>query len=108
MLTATFHWLIGSPHAAVHTTPQSASGTRDTFVSWVDSASATRTIVVPSSPTTYVLHYATQYLLTTTSSSGGGIAPQPASVDGYYTAGTTVQLSPLPSSGFSLGGWQCD
>jgi hypothetical protein len=87
--------------------PASAAKTRYGFSSWSDGGAASHTITVPSTPTTYTATFATQYLLTTLGlpAGAGSVGPSPLSPDGYYNAGTAVQLTAAPSPNFQLLSW---
>jgi hypothetical protein len=77
------------------------SGTRYIFTGWSDGGADTHSIVAPSSPATYVASFATQYLVTAKAlpAFGGAVIVTPASKDGYYSAGSTVQVAAAPAFG---------
>ncbi|HUQ93276.1 MAG TPA: PQQ-dependent sugar dehydrogenase [Bryobacteraceae bacterium] len=86
------------------------AGTRLGFASWSDNGAATHDIVTPAVNTTYTATFTTQHLLTldASASSGlGSIAANPAT-DGFYNAGSSVQLTAIPAPGLQFGAWSGD
>ncbi len=93
-------WLVSSPIQP---------GARYVFQSWADSGSNPRTIVVPPSEATYTANINAQYQIIFTSSPAGAgtLTTSPVSPDGFYDAGTTVQVTPVAAFGYdfaSFGG----
>jgi List-Bact-rpt repeat protein len=105
----TFTWVSGASHTIATSTPQGSGGTRYAFASWSDAGAMSHT-VAPTTATTYTANFTTQYLLTTSVSPAGGgtISPNPSSVDGYYNAGTSVQLSAATNAGYAFLNWSGD
>lgn len=103
----TFTWLIGSKHTISIETQQATEGMRYVFAKWSDSGTESHTISVPSSATTYTADLTAQYRLTASASppNGGRIMASPASADGYYAAGTPVQLTANAAGGYRFAGW---
>jgi uncharacterized protein (TIGR03437 family) len=100
-----FYWYTGAQHTV--TWLNGAPGARYLFSGWTDGvAQNTRTIVVPSSPSTYTAMIGVQYLLTVASSPSlaGTVTVNPSSPDGYYNAGTTVQISAAAAAGYAVSG----
>ena len=95
-----FSWAPGSTHIVSAGSPQ-GSGTRHVFTNWSDGGAVTHSIVTPSAPATYLANFATQYLVTAKAwpSSTGAVILTPPSVDGYYPAGSTVQVAAMPARG---------
>jgi hypothetical protein len=106
----TFAWIPGSTHTISTTTPQSTVGTRYIFASWSDSGSISHTVTVPASSTSYIANFTTQYLLSAAASpaDGGTITLLPASADGYYNSGTSVQVTAAASTGFQFSDFTGD
>jgi hypothetical protein len=102
----TFQWVPGSSHTVNAASPQGSGGTRYSFFSWSDGGAQSHTIA-PTSAATYTANFTTQFLLTT-SGTGGSIGASPSSPDGYYTGGTSVQLTATPSSGQQFSSWSGD
>ena len=105
----TYSWLPGSSHSLGVSSPQ-GTNPRYVFSTWSDSGAAAHTITVPASAATYTATWAAQYLLTAAPSpaAGGSIAASPSSTDGYYAAGTSVQLLASAASGYQFTGWSGD
>lgn len=97
-----FNWAPGASHTV--STSSQGTGTRYLFANWSSGGAQTHSIVTPAAPTTYAASFATQYLLTTkVSPSGAGtIAVSPASADGYYNSGTSLQLKATPTANRKL------
>ena len=103
----TFSWVPGSSHTTSTTTPQGAGGTRYAFSNWSDGGLVSHTIITPSVPTTYTANFTTQYLLTNSIAppNSGVVSVNPTSPDGYYTSGTTVQLTATANRSYVFSGW---
>ena len=106
----TFQWQAQSMHTLVAVSPQGANGTRDEFLSWSDGGPQAHSIAAPASPGTYTATFAVQYLLITSASpaAGGTVTVSPASVDGYYNAGSTIQLTATANAGYLFSNWTGD
>ncbi|MFN7934141.1 MAG: hypothetical protein U0R19_12495 [Bryobacteraceae bacterium] len=90
-----FNWSQGSQHTIATTTPQTVGGTRFVFASWSDAGAISHTVTAPATATTYTANFTTQYLLTSSVSPNGAgtLTANPSSADGFYNAGTNVQLT---------------
>ena len=105
----TLSWVPGTSHTvAVAAQQPIATGSRYGFASWSDGQAPSHTIVAPAAASSFIASFTTQYLLTTAAApvDGGTIAADPASADGYYDAGASVQISaqgapPLAFSSYS-------
>jgi hypothetical protein len=95
---AAFNWVPGSSHTLATTSPQ-GTGTRYSFASWSDGGAQSHSVTAPSSAGTYTASFTTQYLLTTSVSptGSGTLTANPSSTDGYYNAGSSVQLTATAS-----------
>jgi len=106
--SVSFNWSAGEKHMiGVVTTPQAGDpGTRYAFAGWSDGGGQTHTITAGAT-SSYTASFATQYQLTTSVGppGGGTISVSPLSPDGYYSAGTSVQLTATPNSGFQFSNW---
>ncbi|HTX36596.1 MAG TPA: FG-GAP-like repeat-containing protein, partial [Bryobacteraceae bacterium] len=92
-------------HTIAVTSPQAgAAGTQYVFASWSDGGAASHSITVGSSPATYTATFQTQYQLSISASPAGGGTVTPAS-GGFYNAGTAVNISATPNSGYIFSGW---
>lgn len=109
--TATiFSWLVGSNHTIATTSPQGSDGTRYQYANWSDGGEISHSVTAPSSATTYTVYFTTNYLLSMTvlPVGGGRIDAKPTSADGYYSSGTTVQLTASANAGYSFAEWRGD
>ena len=103
-----FTWTQGSSHKLSVPSPQDISlGSRYVFSSWSDGESQTHTIETPSSPTTYIAKFKTQYALTTLANpiDGGTVSPSGTT---WYNSGKVVTVSAKPNTGCSFSGWSGD
>jgi hypothetical protein len=105
-----FFWPTGSSHTIATTSPQGSGRTRYIFTGWSDGGAISHTIAAPSSSTAYIANFTTQYQLTTAASptSGGIIIANPASADGFYDRGASVQLTATANANYSYLGWSGD
>jgi hypothetical protein len=94
----------GSQHTITTTTPQTATGTKFTFVNWSDSGALSHKITVTSTTTTYTATFSTSYLLTTAASPSGGGSVTPATGT-YYAAVTKVNLTATPNTNYLFSKW---
>jgi len=109
--TQNFSWVAGSMHTLVVNSPQNGIvGTRYAWANWSDGGAISHTITATSAPATYTANFTAQYLLTLAASpsGGGSLAANPASADGYYSQGTSVQVTATATSGFAFTGFSGD
>ncbi len=104
-----YNWPSGSTHTiGIEDEPQtSRSGAnRWVFSQWNDGGAATHEITVPEEPSTFKADFKQQFLLTTQSrESRGSVEVTPASDDGFYDSGSSVQLTAVPRVGFQFIAW---
>ena len=108
---ASFGWTPGSEHqleAVRHVTMD--DGYRFVFGRWSDDGDRLHTFTAHSGTTWLAANYIVQYLLGSPQaepSSAGTTTLRPESPDGFYTFGTTLELSATadPSSGYRFGWW---
>jgi hypothetical protein len=102
--TQTLSWTVGSSHTIATTSPQSSAGTQNTFTSWSDGGAISHSVTAPSNATSYTATFNTSYQLTTAAnpSPDGTVAPP---LGTYYAAGTVVNLTATPNSGYSFTNW---
>ncbi len=81
-------------------------GTRYVFTSWSDNGSSTHDIATPATDTVYAATFATQHLLTLSTSGSGTVSATPPASDGFYNAGTSVQVTAAPTAQFQY--WSGD
>jgi streptogramin lyase len=107
----TFSAPIGLSHTASVTVPAAGNGTRVVFSGWSDgAATASDTFTGGPVPSMHIANLETQYQLTTAGSpaAGGSVTATPSSPDGYYNAGTAVQITPVANTGYKFKGWSGD
>jgi len=107
----TLGWLPGSSHSFNVVSPQAAgTGARAAFASWSDGGAQSHLVSAPSTSTNYTATFNTQYLLTAAASPavGGTVSANPPSSDGYYSGGTSVQLTAQTAGNFQFTGWGGD
>lgn len=102
---ANYVWTAGSPHTLAATDRQDGV-IRYVFSNWSNGGTASQSIVAPQGSATYLANYKTRYRLTTSVDGTGSVTASPSSADGYYDAGTTVQLTAQPAASF--GFWTGD
>jgi uncharacterized protein (TIGR03437 family) len=106
-----FAWAPGSTHTigAPAIVNNQWTTIRWSFNKWSDGGAAAHTITVPQTlPVTLTASYQAQYKITTQVSGSGKVAVTPASSDGFYAAGTTVQVTATPATGFQFQEWSGD
>jgi methionine-rich copper-binding protein CopC len=85
------------------TTPQSlGAGTRAVFASWSNGGAIAQNLVVGSSALTITGNFTTQHQLTMVAGTGGTVTPASGT---FFDAGTVVNVSATPSSGFNFASW---
>jgi astacin len=94
-------WTTGSRHTLVAGDQQDGL-IRYVFSDWSNGGTASQSIVAPEGSATYVANFKTRYRLTTSVEGTGSVSASPSSADGYYDAGTAVQLTAQPVSSFSF------
>ena len=99
----------GSSHTISVVSPQGTSGTRQVFQGWSDGGAQSHAIT-PVASRIYNAVFATQYLLTqqVSPAAGGTITNSVTSPDGYYAAGTTVNLTAAAAQGYLFNSWSGD
>jgi streptogramin lyase len=100
----TIAWNIGDSHTIATTSPQTSSGTQNTFSSWSDGGALLHLVTASASTTSYTATFNTAYQLTTAASPADGGTVTPAS-GSYYAFGTVVNLSATPNSGYAFSSW---
>jgi len=97
-----------SAPAAIDLGEQSA--TRYVFTGWSDGGAATHTITAPASGPmpTVTASYKLQHLVTIAVDGRGTVTATPASADGYYDHGATIEFRAVPAAGYQLARWEYD
>jgi uncharacterized protein (TIGR03437 family) len=104
-------WTPGSTHALDLAASQTFGNNtvHYQFTGWDNGSAATaRTVTAGSSASTFTASFSTKYLLTTSTIGSGTVTVSPSSPDGYYDAGTKVQITAVPNSGLALRYWLGD
>ncbi len=110
-LPMNFLWNVGSTHSigvedVVQPGPSEVS--RWVFKDWSNGGTQTHTITVSDKPSTITANFGEQHLLTkkiVLSEERGSIYASPASDDGFYDAGTSLQLTAAPATGYRFTFW---
>jgi len=107
----TFNWPSGSYHMVEAPQTQQGNRTRYTFAGWSDSAPQSHGVTVMPGNTTLTASFSMAHQLSMAVGPAGagsvGALPPPSS-DGYYSAGTMVQLNAAAASGYGFAGWSGD
>lgn len=92
-------WTQGSECSASVPSPQGGD-VRWSFAGWTDGSSSNpRTIAVTSA--SYTMRFDTQYKLTRAVTGQGSVS----GADGFYAAGSAMQLTAVPAAGYQFTGW---
>ena len=104
---ASFVWQPGSSHSIGASSPQLNNGTRYKLTGWQGIPSQPFNYTALANGATLTANFDVDYLLTTdvAPTSSGSIARNINPADGYYSPGTTVQLTANPATNFSFNGW---
>ncbi len=103
----TLTWTSGTSHTIAATSPQSAgAGSQYAWSGWSDGGAISHT-VAPVTGITYTANFTMQYQLTSVVSPAGGgtIAANPSSPGGYYSSGTSLQLTATPAANCTFSSW---
>jgi hypothetical protein len=101
-------WTPGSTHTlTVQASQNAGTGARYAFSGWSDGGAASHTITAPATSIAYTASFQTQYLLTLNPGAGGTLTANPLSAlgDGYYPAGTVVQINATAGSNAQFAGF---
>jgi hypothetical protein len=82
-------------------TPQGGSDSRWVFTRWSDGSTANPRMIMATAGAVYTLVMSAEYRLTRTVNGEGSVS----GADGFYGAGSTVQLTAAPAAGYQFGGW---
>ena len=110
-LPMNFPWAANSTHSIgitdmVQRGPSGVS--RWVFRDWSDGGGQTHTITVPNRPSTITANFGEQHLLTkkiVLSEERGSIYSSPASEDGFFDSGTSLQLTADPATEYRFTFW---
>lgn len=103
-------WSVGSQHTVdVAIDPQQpySWSIRYPFTGWSDGGGAAHTITVPAGTQTVTAGFGAEFNAWSWARQpcAGSVTQNPASSDGFYAAGTTVNFSQTPVGGWAFTGW---
>ena len=103
-------WAPGTSHTLSYSDPQiyGNNTSRLQFLNWENAGTGARTVVAGTASVTYTAAFNVQYRLSTNRAGSGTITAVPSSADGFYDAGTPVQLTAAPATGQILRYWVGD
>jgi uncharacterized protein (TIGR03437 family) len=106
----TFQWKENDTHTVSGVSPQLVGSTEHAFSSWSDGGVALRSIKVGQPPAAVVANFTQRHKLTflIDPPGSGSVSTLPGSPDGFYAAGSSVQLTPVPSPGKRIASWSGD
>ncbi len=93
----------GAHTIAVTPTQQGGAGTQYVFTSWSDNGTASHSITVGATVSSFTANFKTQYQITTSASPGNGGTVTPAT--GFFDANTSLPVSAMPGNGFQFTSW---
>ena len=94
-------WTNGTACTVSATTPQGGPDTRYKFASWTDGSTTNPRTITATSGATYSMTFTPEHKLVRTVSGQGSVSGS----DGFYTAGSSLQLTAAPASGYQFTGW---
>ena len=104
--SATLRWTHGSTCSVSVAAVQGGGDTRWRFAGWSDGSAANpRSFTAAAGSWTMLFSAEHRLTLSASPAAGGSATASPGSADGFYTAGTTVQLGVLPARGFQFLSW---
>jgi uncharacterized protein (TIGR03437 family) len=105
-------WAVGSTHTISTAAPASnpTSAVRFIFEEWNDGGPASHMVTAGPGGETLTAMYKTEYnlLLPSLSPAAATVSVSPASPDGFYNAGTKLQVTATPAAGFTFFQWTRD
>ncbi|HEY6390067.1 MAG TPA: S8 family serine peptidase, partial [Bryobacteraceae bacterium] len=104
-----FYFAPASTHTIAVASPQNGTGTRSSWSTWSDGGAISHSVTGPFAAT-YTATFGSQYLLTLGASPAGGgtLAANPASGDGYYASGTSVQVTAAANPNYQFANFSGD
>ena len=94
-------WTNGTTCGVAVTSPYGGPDTRWVFANWTDGSTSNPRSITASPGATYTLAFTPEHKLVRTIVGQGTVS----GVDGFYAAGSNLQLSAAPASGYSFSGW---
>lgn len=109
---AGFRWEPGSAHTveADASFPENGGATMRLFEKWSDGGDRAHSVTAGTDAVTYTATFKTKYSLDAFPypSAAGKISLSPDSADGFFDAGTAVQVTGVPASGYKFAGFTLD
>jgi astacin len=104
-----FTWSPGSSHA-IDVATAGDENTRYNFVSWSNGGDKRQVVIAPEHAATLTAELRPFYRLTVDGSpaAGGSVTVTPESSDGYYPAGSEVNVVATPAGAYAVSGWTGD
>lgn len=106
-----FAWTAGSVHTVSVTASQTGGNNTAHYqlTGWENGSTGNaRALTAGSEAATYTANFSVKYLLTASTVGSGSLTLSPSSSDGYYDAGTQVQITAVPRVGYALLYWLGD
>jgi hypothetical protein len=97
----TVSWTNGTQCLITATTPQGGASTRYVFLKWADGSTANPRTITASPSAAYTMTFTPEHMLSRTVSGQGSVSGS----DGFYAAGSSVQLTATPAAGYLFTGW---
>src|SRR5215203_4141291 len=98
---ATLAWANGGTCNVQAATPQGGPDSRWVFSRWSDGSTANPRAIPASPGAVYTLVMTGEHRLTRTVSGQGSVS----GADGFYVAGSLVELTATPAAGYQFSGW---
>jgi uncharacterized repeat protein (TIGR02543 family) len=98
---ATIAWTTGTSCDVAVPSTQGGPDTRQVFTRWTDGVTSNPRAIIASPGSMYTMQWTTEHRLTRSVSGQGAVSPS----DGFYAAGSTIQLTATPSAGYQFTGW---
>ncbi len=109
---AGFQWQPGSAHTVEADAgfPENGGSTMRVFDKWSDGGDRAHSVTAGTDAVTYTATFKTKYSLDAFPypSTAGKVGLSPDSADGFFDAGTTVQLTGVPATGYKFAGYTLD
>ena len=100
---ASLGWSNGASCTVSVASTQGSGDTRSNFQGWTDGSTANPRTIVASGGASYTMQFATEHRLTRSVAPAG--AGTVSGVDGFYSAGSNVNLSASANAGYQFAGW---
>ncbi|MEO8128781.1 MAG: M12 family metallopeptidase [Bryobacteraceae bacterium] len=109
---AGFQWEPGSTHTveADASFPENGGATMRVFDKWSDDGDRAHSVTAGTEAVTYTASFKTKHLLDVFAypATAGNVALSPDSADGFFEAGSTVQVTGIPATGYKFAAYTLD